>query len=448
MLEQRAPSAHRHLAFSPPTRLGVVATASTMLAGLLALGLAPTPGALAAPLRQVGLAALDIVVQSGPAAPGAMVLDEGIGRGYVLDTLRDTLSVFDVGPSYLTLATTVPLGPSPTDVAVDTTAHRVVISDDVADTVSVIDGASSAPSVVATFPTGSTDAEAIAVDGTTATVYVANLGADDVSVLHLDTGSVTRVPVGDAPADVAVDPLTHTAYVAETDGRSISTIVGDGPATRAAIGSAPRSLLVAGDRILVAADDFGPTGSVSRVHVYDRDLHELGVSANLGARASGLAADPRLRLVFVRTEAGELRALGLDTLDELGLTPPPVTGGQPRQVTLQQSTHRLVVVTTDRRSATLTLLGVAASPAFVGGSLAPARVNAAYREKVEAVASPAPVAYSVRAGDSLPPGLVLDPATGELRGTPRVAGPYAFTITASNGSATTASRGYKIVVAP
>ncbi|WP_368497822.1 putative Ig domain-containing protein [Herbiconiux sp. A18JL235] len=448
MHEPSAPLARRSLVTPRRSRTGVAVTASVALAGLFSAGVAPGAGAEAAPLRQVALAALDSVASTGPAAPGALVLDEGIGRGFSLDTLRDRLLVFDIGPSFLSLAATVALGPSPTDVAVDTTAHRVVVSDDVTDTVSVIDGGSAVPSVVATIPTGSVDAEAIAVDGATATVYVANLASDDVTVLHLDSGTSTRVPVGDAPADVAVDPSTHIAYVAEADGRSISTIVGDTPGIRSSIGSAPRSLTIAADRILVATDDLGPGGGVFRVQAYDRDLRELGGSVNLGARASGVAVDTQLRIVFVRTEVGELRTLGFDALDELGLTPPPLTGGQPRQVTVQQSTHRLVVVTTDRRTATLTLFGVAASPEFVGGALAAARVGAAYREKVVAVASPASVSYAVRPGDILPPGIVLDGSSGELRGTPRVAGSYDFSVTASNGSATTASRGFKIIVAP
>ncbi len=418
-----------------------------VLAAVGASGLASAPGAHAASDRQVGLAALDSVATSGPAAPGALVLDDGIGRAFALDTLRDELIVFDIGPSFLSRVATVRLGPSPSDVAVDTVGHRVVVADDVADTVSVVDATATTPAVVATFPTGSSDAEAIAVDGASSTVYVANQATDTVTVLHLDTGVATLVPVGDAPADVAVDPITHTVYVAEAGGASVSTIVGGAPGARAAVGATPRSLSVVGDRVLVATDELAPTSSVFRVRAYDRDLHELATSANLGARASGVAVDAQLRLVFVRTEVGELRAFGLDALDELTLTPPPVTGGQPRQVTVQQSTHRLLLVTTDRRTATVTLLGVAASPAFVPGILPPARVGMPYRARIEAVASPGPVSYSVKPVE-LPSGLVLDSATGEIRGTPRAAGTHSLLVTASNGSATPAMASFKIVVSP
>ena len=64
--------------------------------------------------------------------------------------------------------------------------------------------------VTATVPVGR-DPMGVAVDPGTHTVYVANLGDNSVSVIDGSTRTVTAtVPVGKGPFGVAVDPDTHT----------------------------------------------------------------------------------------------------------------------------------------------------------------------------------------------------------------------------------------------
>ena len=53
------------------------------------------------------------------------------------------------------------------------------------------------------------------MDPAARTVYVTNYGDGTVSVIDAATRAVTAtIPVGSEPAGVAVDPATHTAYVA------------------------------------------------------------------------------------------------------------------------------------------------------------------------------------------------------------------------------------------
>ena len=58
----------------------------------------------------------------------------------------------------------------------------------------------------------------MAVDSSTGTVYVANAGNSSVSVIANNNGTPTTVghpiPTGANPDAVAVDPATHTVYVA------------------------------------------------------------------------------------------------------------------------------------------------------------------------------------------------------------------------------------------
>jgi hypothetical protein len=72
-----------------------------------------------------------------------------------------------------------------------------------------------------------------------------------------------------------------------------------------------------------------------------------------------------------------------------------------------------------------------APPAFTSGTLpGPAYVGISYSFAFTASGNPAS-AFSVTDG-SLPPGLVLDDATGLLSGRPTATGTYTFTVTASN----------------
>lgn len=64
--------------------------------------------------------------------------------------------------------------------------------------------------------------------------------------------------------------------------------------------------------------------------------------------------------------------------------------------------------------------------------LAPAQVGVAYSDQIAVESAPPSVTYRVFYGD-VPPGLVLDPSTGSVTGTPTVAGEYAFGVEADNG---------------
>ena len=90
------------------------------------------------------------------------------------------------------------------------------------------------------------------------------------------------------------------------------------------------------------------------------------------------------------------------------------------------------------------------APAFYADTPpTPATVGMPYGYRFRATGSPAPT-FALHSG-ALPPGLVLDSATGSLSGAPTTAGSYSFQIRASNGvapNAVTPSRPVSILVAP
>lgn len=64
-------------------------------------------------------------------------------------------------------------------------------------------------------------------------------------------------------------------------------------------------------------------------------------------------------------------------------------------------------------------------------SLPSGRVGTLYQHTIRTTGGIAPVTFTL-AGGTLPPGLTFNPATGVLRGTPRVAGTFRFEITATD----------------
>jgi YVTN family beta-propeller protein len=116
-------------------------------------------------------------------------------------------------------AATIGVGYNPDAVAVNPSTHKAYVANSGGNTVSVINGAS----VIATIGVGH-DPDAVAVDPSTDTVYVVNRNDltpnenyGTVSVINGATGKVTATITLDGhwePDGVAVDPSTHTAYVA------------------------------------------------------------------------------------------------------------------------------------------------------------------------------------------------------------------------------------------
>jgi hypothetical protein len=89
---------------------------------------------------------------------------------------------------------------------------------------------------------------------------------------------------------------------------------------------------------------------------------------------------------------------------------------------------------------------LATSPTITSGTPTAPRIGVPYSFGIIATGTPKPT-YSVSAG-SLPIGLVLNPGTGLISGTPTKAGDYSFTISATNGTAPASSRHYTLTVAP
>jgi YVTN family beta-propeller protein len=200
----------------------------------------------------------------------AVDVNSTTSRVYV--TVPDGNSVSVMDGTTNTVVATVPVGESPTGVAVNPTTNLIYVTDAAwsawSGTVSVIDGTTN--TVVSTIPVNQWPLD-VAVNPVTNLIYVAN-AAWSGTISVIDGGSNTvvgNIPVGFSPQRVAVNPNTNSVYVAMARGDLLvidgttNTVVATLPATDAsdvAVNPATNHVFVAQDENVTVID--GATNSV------------------------------------------------------------------------------------------------------------------------------------------------------------------------------------------
>lgn len=109
----------------------------------------------------------------------------------------------------------------------------------------------------------------------------------------------------------------------------------------------------------------------------------------------------------------------------------PVHAAGPVDVAVSTQTRTGVAGPTQVEAGGFTYLAPVTPPVISSGDPPPGLVGELYAHTVTAIGT-GPITFTL-AGD-LPPGLVFDPATGTLSGTPITAGDYALTVTAHNSA--------------
>ena len=140
----------------------------------------------------------------------------------------------------------------------------------------------------------------VAVDPSTHTVYVANLSDNAVSVIDGSARTVTAaVPVGNSPVDLAVDPSTHTVYVANANDGTVSVIDGSTRTVTATVPIGENETGVAVDPgvniVYVTTEKVcgnAPCTGDDRVSVIDGSTRTVTAAVPVGNLPVGLAVDP------------------------------------------------------------------------------------------------------------------------------------------------------------
>jgi len=430
----------RHRIISTVVGVGVAALAVS------AVGLAGAGAAWAASTRDILLTETDSNEPAGALGVGPIVIDYVTQRGYAIDSISSDLLVYDVVNGSMTPITDVTLGTGSADLAIDESTHQVVVSDSNDAYIRVVDGDPSSPTVntvLFTYATGGTESGSIAVDSATHLSYVANVATNDVSAIDLTTGTRTLIPVGERPNDIAIDSSTATVYVASAEDRMITRIIGGVP-TDTIFPTAPITLTYTSERLLVGTESATAPFEYT-IQSFDSSLDRTAVSGLLSAIPVAVSVDPGIQLVYVTLGNGQLAGLRLDTLfSESGTS---LVTGLIDSATVDPTTHHVFTVANTRARSILAAYDVQASPVLAARTDVNAQVGVPFSHFSDAVALPAVTQFAVSSG-SLPPGLSLDSATGEIHGFANASGDYTFEITASNGFGTPGSGVVKIIVAP
>jgi DNA-binding beta-propeller fold protein YncE len=182
-------------------------------------------------------------------SPDGVAINQLTGTVYVSNGGGGTVSVINEGTCDAFITTscaatppTAAVGNAPAGLAVDSTTNTIYVANQADGTVSVINGnlcdaanTSGCSSAASTITVG-TAPSAVAVDATTNTVYVTNLGDNTLSVINGATCDATvstgcgqtapAVPVGQSPIAVAVNAMNNTVYVVNTGDNTVSVLDG------------------------------------------------------------------------------------------------------------------------------------------------------------------------------------------------------------------------------
>lgn len=330
--------------------------------------------------------ATDTVIDTitGIDGPWGIVFDPDGTRAFVAEvdgTLR--IAVIDVATR--TITGSIALASYPTMIAITPDGSTLYASTETTGSITIIDLATLTVTGTVTGVSGNVYGMAVSSDGTR--LYAARYNGDNLAVINTATEAVIgSIAVGDNPREVALSPDGTRAYVTNMTGGTLS-IVDLGASTSSPVSNAA----------VVGPAGVAVTPDGTRVYVTGASNASLGVFDAAGA--------------FITSTS---------------------VGNSPQHVAITPNGSRAYV--SNQASSSVSVVQIETDPVFTATSLPNGAVGDAYSATATNAGKPTP-AFSVSAG-ALPPGLVLDLATGAITGTPTTAGVFAFTLEATNSSGT------------
>jgi len=387
--------------------------------------------------------------------PWALSLDPHLHTAYVVNDLDQTLSVINVATCNARVRTSCSDRPPTTSVAggsqtlvADPATGTVLVADFLDNTLSLVstarcsaEGTTGCRHEPPTVKVGRSP-DGLAFDGVTHSLYVANQGSDSVSVINTDqcnasasshcSRPVAIVHVGKGPVEVVVDQATHSAYVTDNGGNTLSVIdtATCNAETISGCGQAPATVAAGDDPFGIALDpitdtvyvtDLGPSDLGDTVSVIDgatcnalvrSGCGDAPATVTVGSGPFGIAVNPTTDSVYV-ANTGQLFATAdghtvsvidgatCDASDTSGCgqrTATVVVGRAPYGVAVDQATNVIYVVNNAGGDTTATL----------------STVDGAHCDGADMSGCVSGPTTDLGPGQWAPNGIALDPATHTL----------------------------------
>lgn len=249
-----------YVANSGGSSVAVIDTASDAVVGSIAVGGGPGEIVVDGGRAYVGnfndatVSVVDTATRMTVAtlSPGGLgvAVDPGLHRLYATSGAR--LTVFDTDTLQPVATLTAPAAGGWWAVAVDGATHRVYLADLGGTGIAVVDGTSN--TIVATIVIGSPIRFALAVDPAARRLVAAgDTSAATLSIIDTSSNTViNRTTVGDFPSHVVFDP-SHRAVVTGLGSNDVAVVdVASMNVTRTSLGSRPAGLAFSGGQLYVA----------------------------------------------------------------------------------------------------------------------------------------------------------------------------------------------------
>ncbi|UDF31777.1 UNVERIFIED_ORG: cadherin-like beta sandwich domain-containing protein (plasmid) [Roseateles sp. XES5] len=357
-------------------------------------------------------AVTSVTVTPTAAAPGAAITVNTIA---VASGAASTAIPLVVGANVITTVVTAADGVT-TDTYTITVTRAAPASTDASLSGLVLSSGTLAPSFVS-GTTAYTASVGNAVSTLTLTPTVSALGAS-VAV----NGNPVTTGTASTPLSLVVGANVITTVVTAPDGVTTDTYTIT--VTRAAPASTDASL----SGLVLSSGTLAPS-FVSGTTAYTASVGNAVSTLTLTPTVSALGASVAVNGNPVTTGTASTPislVVGANVVTTVVTAPDGVT----------QQTY---TVTVQRAAATIVTLTPSA------GALPVATKGTAYNQPLTAAGGTAPYSYAVTAG-ALPAGIVLDPSTGALGGTPGASGDFSFTVTATDGANVAGSAAYTLKV--
>jgi YVTN family beta-propeller protein len=294
---------------------------------------------------------------------------------YTANQGSNTVSVIDVATA--AVVKTLPVGATPTRIAISPDGKRAYVTNQGSNSVSVIDTASNTvlanPIPVGRFPFG------IAITPNGAKAYVVNIGDNTVSAINLASGTVTgnAIPVGRQPQMIAISPDGKRAYVVNTHSNTVSvidtaidTVVGN----PISVGRQPFPLTVAPDGKHVYVANFDDN-TISVIDTASNAVVGVPIIDGIGLKDLTITPDGKKLYgtgisTFIAVDLAQNNSVtttSLPSISNYALALPPDVG----QVWVTgTATNGFTVFVIDTRNNTVaaTIPGIGSTPAGIGST--------------------------------------------------------------------------------